>query len=214
MRHSLMLITGSVAIAAAFATVATANADTRGYPLNNFEKVDVSAGIEVILKQGAFDVKVETPNGQDFDKIEINVRGNTLHVGRKSNLINWGPGPHFTVTVSAPNFTGVEASSGSHVDGGGLKLNDMKVGVSSGAHVELAGACGNLSVETSSGAHFDGGDLKCESASVDASSGGHAEAFATRSADGDASSGGHVTFHGQPASLRKNTSSGGSVRSL
>lgn len=214
MRHSLKLLASAFAASAVFATLATANADTKGYPLNNFDKVDVSAGIEVVLKQGAFDVKVETPNKADFDKIEIDARGGTLHVGRKSNFINWGPGPRFTVTVSAPTYSAVEASSGSHVDGGGLNVHDMKVSVSSGAHVELAGACTTLKVNTSSGAHFDGGDLKCESASVDASSGGHAEAFATRSADGDASSGGHVTFHGQPASLTKNTSSGGSVRSL
>jgi hypothetical protein len=68
-----------------------------------------------------------------------------------------------------------------------------------------------LRVEIASGASFDGEGLKCETANVDASSGAHAEAFAARSADGNASSGANVTFHGNPAILEKDSSSGGSV---
>jgi Putative auto-transporter adhesin, head GIN domain len=194
------------------AIVIPAWADTKSYSLANFEEINVSAGIEVELVQGPYSVKVESPQN-DFDKIIVEVRGKTLRIGRKNN--NWfSRGPEYFVTVSAPAYTGIDASSGSHVDGDNLSLKGLNVDVSSGAHIELSGACSDLSVDISSGAHFDGENLKCESARVDASSGAHAEAYATRSASGDASSGANVTFRGKPATLEKETSSGGSVKSL
>ena len=78
----------------------------------------------------------------------------------------------------------------------------------------MSGDCKAVTIEVSSGSHFAGENLKCESASIDASSGAHAEAFATASAKGDASSGAHITFHGKPANVSKDSSSGGSVSSL
>lgn len=214
MRHSPLLLSAALAaVAAAAALALPANADTRSYNFSNFDRVDVSAGITVILKQGPFSISVDAPEG-NFDRLDIGLRGDTLHIGRKNTWLSWGSGPRYTVTVSAPAYTAFNVSSGSHVEGRSLALRDVKIDVSSGAHVELAGACAGLRVDISSGAHFDGEDLRCESARVDASSGAHAEAFATMSASGDASSGANVTFHGKPASFEKDTSSGGSVRSL
>jgi hypothetical protein len=211
MRQSLLLIPAAAIGLVTAALVLPAFADQKSYSLSNFSKVDVSAGIEVDLMQGAFSVKVDTPKN-NFDNIIVEVRGDTLRLSRKNT--GWfSHGPEFHVTVSAPTYTAVESSSGSHVDGSGLSLKSLKVNVSSGAHVELAGGCSDLRVSISSGAHFDGEDLKCETASVDASSGAHAEAYATRSADGDASSGANVTFHGKPVNFSKDSSSGGSVKS-
>jgi len=212
MRQSLLLIPAAAVGLVTAALVLPAFADTKSYNLSNFTKVDVSAGVDVDLVQGAFSVKVDTPRN-DFDKIIVEVHGDTLRISRKNT--GWfSHGPEYHVTVSAPNYTAIESSSGSRVDGSGLALKSLKVNVSSGAHVELTGGCSDLRVSISSGAHFDGEDLKCETASVDASSGAHAEAFATRSATGDASSGANVTFHGKPADFTKDTSSGGSVKSL
>lgn len=84
--------------------------------------------------------------------------------------------------------------------------------VSSGASMELGGACNALNLEISSGANFDGEDLRCATAMVEASSGASVDAFASQLADGEASSGASVTFHGQPKQVREDTSSGGSVR--
>jgi len=216
MRQFLLLIPAAGIALATAAVVLPAWADTKSYSLSNFDRVDVSAGIEVVLQQGPYAVSVDERSGK-FDRIVVEVRGNTLHVGRKNqgwSLFDWGGGPRYTVTVNAPAYTGFNISSGSSVEGRNLSLRDVKVNVSSGAHLELAGACAALRVDISSGANFDGEDLKCQSARVDASSGAHAEAFATQSASGDASSGANVTFHGKPASFEKDTSSGGSVRSL
>jgi hypothetical protein len=215
MRSHLLLISTAAALALGGCIAAAQGAayvDSQRHAYTGFKKIDVSAGVEVVLTQGAFDVKAES-NNSDFSQLVVEVRGDTLHIGRKPMVFGWG-GPHYRVNVAAPAYSGVEVSSGASLDGSGLQLADLDVQVSSGAHVELAGSCTGLDVNISSGAHFDGEGLKCETARVDASSGAHADAFATRSANGDASSGAHVTFHGKPASLEKDTSSGGSVSAL
>lgn len=177
----------------------------------NFERVDVSAGVETVVSQGPFDVKAEVLEGDGFDRLIVEVVGDTLRIGRKPQMFNYD-GPRYRVTVSAPNYRGFEASSGSRLQGANLSLRDLNVDVSSGASMSLSGACTALDLDISSGASFDGEGLRCETARVDASSGANASAFATQLADGEASSGASVNFHGAPAQFREDTSSGGSVR--
>ena len=186
---------------------------SRDYLLSGFSKVDASAGVNVILSQGPYAVHAQSRHG-DLSNLVLEVRGDTLKVGREQQWLNWGRRPDYTVTVSAPDYQGIGASSGADVDGQGLSLRNLDVNVSSGADVDLAGSCTDLRVDVSSGADFDGSRLQCETASVGASSGGDADAYATRVARGDASSGGDITFHGRPASISKDTSSGGSVHAL
>jgi hypothetical protein len=156
-------------------------------------------------------VKAETTDGGDFKNLVVEVRGDTLHIGRNHSMFNWGGGPRYRVTVSAPSYSRFEVSSGASLDGSGLQLADLRVEVSSGARLELSGSCTTLNADLSSGAQFDGESLKCDAADVDASSGARADAFASNSANASASSGANVTFHGNPATLEKDTSSGGSV---
>lgn len=216
MRQALLIVIPSLAAMAASGCVVggasgALYSESERHNYTGFEKVDVSAGVETILSQGPFDVKAEARSGDDFKNLVVEVRGNTLHVGRRSSMWGWGNGEHYRVTVSAPKYTSLEASSGSSLDASGLQAADLRISVSSGAHMEVSGSCANVNIDVSSGAHFDGENLKCETADVDASSGAHADAFAVRSAEGNASSGAHVTFFGNPASVSKDTSSGGSV---
>jgi hypothetical protein len=213
MRQTLLIIPAAAVALATAALAQPAHADTKTYSLSNFDEVSASAGVTVILKQGPFNVKADESKG-DFDKLVLEVRGDKLVVSRKSNSGWFGHGPNYTVTVTAPTYSKITASSGSDVDGRDLQLKDLKVEVSSGADMELAGACNALSVDISSGADFDGEELKCQTASVDASSGSDADAWASASAKGQASSGADITFHGKPATFDKETSSGGSVKSL
>lgn len=209
----LPAVTFAAALLAACATL-PAHAETRTFDLDGFKDVAASAGVNVILKQGPYAISVSEPDGQ-FDKLVLEVRGSELRIGRKNNTFGWGSrGPRFTVTVTAPEYRAISASSGSDVDGENLRFADLSVDVSSGADVQLSGSCKALSVDVSSGSDFSGKDLRCETATVDASSGADADVFATASASGDASSGADITFHGKPATFTKDTSSGGSVKSL
>jgi hypothetical protein len=184
--------------------------DSQRHTYANFEQVDVSAGIEVVVGQGPFDVKAEATEG-GFDNLIVEVKGDTLHISRKAQILDYN-GPRYRVTVSAPTYRGFEASSGSSLNATNLTLTDVRARASSGASMSLSGACTTLTLDISSGASFDGEGLKCDAATVDASSGASARAFAAKSADGEASSGATVSFYGQPAQFREDTSSGGSVR--
>jgi len=178
----------------------------------NFARVDVSAGVETVVKQGPFDVKAEVLKGDGFDHLIVEVVGDTLRISRKPQMFGYD-GPRYRVTVSAPSYKEFDASSGSRLEGANLSLQAISAGVSSGASMSLSGACTALDLNVSSGASFEGESLRCETAKVDASSGAHASAYATQLADGDASSGASVNFHGKPVQFLKDTSSGGSVRS-
>lgn len=177
-----------------------------------FDKVDVSAGVEVVLSQGAFDVKAETTEGEGFDNLIVEVDGDTLRISRKqTTMFNFSGGPRYRVTVSAPAYSDFGASSGSSVSGKGLQLQDVSINVSSGASMSLDGTCTSLDLDMSSGASFSGEDLRCDAASVQASSGASAHAWASKRAKGDASSGASVSFSGNPAEFERDSSSGGSV---
>jgi hypothetical protein len=214
MRHLPWLVPAAAVALAGAAVIGPATAETRTFSLSNFERVNASAGTEVILRQGPFSVVAEERDGK-FDRLRMEVRGDTLHVGRKNNWFwfDFDP-PRYTVTITAPAYSGLDVSSGASVDGQNLSLQDLRVNLSSGASIDLSGTCAGLRLDISSGASFEGERLQCESARVDASSGASAEAFATRSAEADASSGASVTFHGKPAMFDKDTSSGGSARVL
>lgn len=190
-----------------------AEADERDFNLGGFREIQASAGVDVTLKQGAFAVNAENTRG-DLDNLLLEVRGDTLVIGRKTSNFGWltWSNDDFNVTVTAPEIIAIRASSGSDFEASNYNFRDLDVQSSSGADIDLAGVCTALTVDISSGADFNGEDLKCETVTVEASSGADADVFATRSASGDASSGADITVHGNPATIDKDTSSGGSVR--
>ncbi len=214
-RAFLILLPTLAAFSAAGCVVGNANgqpySESRRSSYTGFDEVDASAGVEVVVTQGAFNVKATSPNNANLDNLIVEVRDHTLHIGRKQKMMGWGDNARYRVDVSAPAYTGFEASSGSSITGSNLQLADVEIDVSSGASIELSGACKSLHGDASSGAQFEGKNLKCESASIEASSGASAEAFATAKASGDASSGASVRFAGNPARLDRDESSGGSV---
>jgi hypothetical protein len=204
------LALSAIAFGVAVGLTPQASAETRAFTLSSFDKINASAAVKVIVRQGAYAISVEEPDGR-FDNLRLEVRDGQLFVGRKGHAE--GRSPRYTVTVTMPSITAMDVSSAATMEAANLSLQAVAVDVSSGARATLSGSCTTLAVDVSSGARFDGDALRCETAAVDASSGGHAEAFASRTAVADASSGGHVTFHGQPAQITRDTSSGGSVSS-
>lgn len=210
MRQSTLLAVAGVGILAT-ATALTAFADEQNFSFSDFDSVEASAGVDVVLRQGDYSVRAEGSE-KALERLKVEKRGRTLHIGRRNTTFSWGTTGPVTVTVSAPNYAGLSASSGSDVSGSGLRLTDVSVSVSSGADMELAGSCEELTVSVSSGSDFDGEDLHCQNVTASASSGADANVWAARSLVGSASSGGDIDVYGEPESITKNTSSGGSVR--
>lgn len=229
-----MTLKRTLVLTAAAATLASvAAAETRTYDVPGFSRIDVSTGLTLVYEAGpGQSVVAETDNG-DFDKLSVAVEGDTLVLKRNGRNWTWGGNnrDRFTITVSAPAISGLEASSGSSATANGFAGNaieldansgaslrasgidgsEVSLDVSSGASLSAAGTCGTAQLEASSGASLNAETLRCQSVIADASSGASIEAYATTSVDGDASSGGSISVTGGATDVTVDKSSGGSV---
>lgn len=187
--------------------------DIQNRTLTGFDSIEASSGVNVELRQGPFAVKVEAPE-DDMDAVKTELSGSTLKIYRDgmNGWFNWTSGRRL-VTVTAPTYLSVRASSGADVDGINLTLDAVALDAGSGADIEFSGACKLVKAEADSGGDIEAEGFKCENGEAEASSGGDVDLFVTGTARGEASSGGDIHFHGNPASFTKEESSGGDVDS-
>jgi len=228
-----MIRTLTAAGLVALGLVGAASAETRTFDVGAFNNIDISAGLDLEFTAGeAQSISVENAKG-DFSDIEVIVRGDTLVLKRKKNM-NWGWNRkrlRYGITVSAPQVSGLEASSGSDVSGRNMSGSEIRIDVSSGADVTVAGVdggtvvietssgsdasvsgtCVTVRADSSSGSDLDARDLRCENGFADASSGSDISIHVTGSVDADASSGADVDVYGSPTDVQSDKSSGGSV---
>lgn len=196
-------------VTAAVAIVFLAEAHAEPRPLTGFERVSASAGTRVdIFVGGDFSVDV---SGRDADRIVTRVSGGTLVVEPVRGW-SWRGRREALVRVSMPRVAGLDVSSGAHIEANGVSGGNIELEASSGAHLNVAGACAAFRADASSGAGIDARALRCENGSVDVSSGARAHVFASARLDVDASSGGGVLAYGDAGIGDVDLSSGGTLR--
>lgn len=210
--YRALKLAASVLVGAAAALNAAIAQDERQFELDDFNRIDVSAGIILIAEAGpAQSITVKTDNG-DFTDFEIGVKNGALFVSRDYNRLRWhSKKSAYKVLVTAPSLRGIEASSGSHAKLTNIAAERFAIDLSSGAHASIQGDCEDCIIELSSGAMLDGKKLDCETARIDVSSGGHGKIYASGAVIADASSGGHVTVYGEPERVSVDKSSGGRI---
>jgi hypothetical protein len=93
----------------------------------------------------------------------------------------------------------------------GVAGGDFRGDVSSGARIEIEGACAELDASASSGGSIRADRLQAQRGRLEASSGGSIEATVTQRLRANASSGGNIGIDGSPAERDTNSSSGGNV---
>jgi hypothetical protein len=186
--------------------------ESRTYPLKDFDRVSVKAGIELILKQGPFAVEAKSRNG-DLSKLVVDVRGSELLVSRETTIgIGMGISPQYTVTATAPSWTAIEGLAGVRIIGEDLTVDALTVEVAAGASVELSGTCREIDVEASAGASVDAEDLKCAVATADAAAGARVDLFASERAKGKAAAGASIEFSGNPPAFEQDADISSSVK--
>ena len=206
------------------------NVVTETRDIKNFDAIDVSAGIDVYVKQEPSEsVKVETDaNIQEYIITEVKDGVLYIHPASNTSLNTTG---EIKVYVSAKNFKRFEASSAADIIGESKILSDSEIfikasssadvqldikspklssDISSGASVNLTGETKDFSVEASSGSSAKCFELMSENTKVQVSSGANADVFASVNISGKASSGGSIDYKGNAASIVE-TSSGGTV---
>ena len=208
------------------------NAEIRNVP--SFHAVEVSNGIELILKQGNSEgvavsasstdiirrMKTEVVNG----KLKIYVETEGLHF--------WSGKKNMKAYVSFKNIDELNANSGADAKtDGNINASDLKISLSSGADFDgnvtasklwidqssgsdmtIKGKVQNLEITTSSGADFNGYDLVSETCKADASSGSDIEITVNKELQAEASSGGDINYKGSAVITNVSNSSGGKIK--
>jgi putative autotransporter adhesin-like protein len=197
---------------------------------NDFTKIKVSRGLDVYITKNSNVSLVVEADENLHDLIKTDVKNGTLIITSEKNI--WKARSK-KIHLSVENINEILVSSGAEVySENTLSSNDMKVTASSGSEANLSLQVNNLVCESSSGADikltgkaidFDvsassGSDilaynLKAENCTAKASSGSDIKVYVTGTFDGTATSGADIRYKGNPKVVRKNSNSGGSIKS-
>ena len=204
-------LASTMSIVAAALVALPAMADEQSFDLDGFTSVDSSAGVSVDITVGSgYSIRAEGSE-KALDRLRIEVKGDTLYVGRKRK-VNWGKTGSVDVTVTMPALESLDSSSGSSIDASGVEASDFSADASSGSRISVSGSCTDLNADVSSGARIDAKDLECKKVIADGSSGGSISASADTRLIADASSGASIRVYGSPTDVDIDKSSGGSVK--
>ena len=204
-------LASTMSIVAAALVALPAMADEQSFDLDGFTSVDSSAGVSVDITVGSgYSIRAEGSE-KALDRLRIEVKGDTLYVGRKRK-VNWGKTGSVDVTVTMPALESLDSSSGSSIDASGVEASDFSADASSGSRISVSGSCTDLNADVFSGARIDAKDLECKKVIADGSSGGSISASADTRLIADASSGASIRVYGSPTDVDIDKSSGGSVK--
>jgi hypothetical protein len=147
----------------------------RNYDVAGFDSVSARAGVNVVVRQGPFDVRAEGPSHK-VDKLLIERQGSSLVISREPTVdvgwFNWSDSD--VVTVVAPDYALIEASGGADVDIDPLQLDALDIEAGGGADVNADGLrLDALRIKASGGADVNAYRLAITS--LDATSSGGAD---------------------------------------
>jgi len=201
--------------------------DREARDLEGFDSIAVGGGVDVYLRQGdGFRVEV------DSARIDTDVRGGTLVVGRRASLFGWFSfGDSGAVYVTLPTLVSVTASGGSDVESEGrisgseleirasggsdvaleVAVERLSVQTSGGSDVRLSGSALSASFESSGGSDLDARDLRASAANLRSSGGSDMSVTVVESLVARASGGSDISYAGTPASVDVESSGGADV---
>lgn len=196
--------------------------------VDNFNKLEVSRGMNVYINQGA-ETKVVLIADQNLHKhIDIWVDDEELNVTTTKMLRN---AKMLKVQITVQDLEQIKTKSGSNVFADStLKLGDLKlkatagsnirltieaasaeIAANAGSNIFLGGHANSVSVKTSSGANIKAGELTTENAEIRASSGANIWMRVNKTLKARVSSGANFFYTGEPSGIEIEKSSGGNV---
>ncbi len=201
--------------------------DQRDVP--DFDRIDVSSGIELILSQGSSHKVVVRADKDLQDDIQTVVRGGVLKIYCERSF--WRANRNITVTVTFENIDHLKASAGANVKADEtlnfdhltmgassgsninitLKAESIELSSSSGANTNVDGKTNDLDIQASSGCNIKLQDLEADDVSISSSSGSNIHVIARRSIEVHSSSGSNIYVTGNPERQHISTNSGADV---
>ena len=195
---------------------------------SDFEIINVQQGINLFITHGK-PTKMSVEADENVLALLITeVKNNELNIYFEKNVIQ---AKARNVYLTTETISKIKASSGASVksentlQSGTLELDsssgstitirsnadEIKSGSSSGSTIKLYGKCNTFTANSSSGSSINALELKTVNAKTEASSGANIDVNVTGKLTANASSGGSIDYEGNPETLDKETSSGGSV---
>lgn len=195
---------------------------------SDFDAIKVQQGISLHLTQGNSTTLNVEADENILDLLITEVKNNELKVYFEKNVYR---AKARNVYLTTKNISEIRTSSGASVksentlqvdvlnlnssSGSSIKIyvngTEISSEASSGASIDINGKTTSFSANASSGSSIDADKLETVDAYVKASSGASIDVNVTGKLTAKASSGGDIDFEGNPTSVNKDTSSGGSV---
>jgi hypothetical protein len=204
MKHFLIVSILVVLVAGCAGLVTTGDTITgsgqlvsRSFDLAGFSRIDANDAAQVEVTRGeAFRVDVEV-NDNLASRLDVAVRGNTLHVGLQNGSYN-----HVTLRaqVTMPELSGVALNGGSTLRGE-LASEDLALNLNGGTRATLTGTAGRVTIDINGGSQALLGDLTAGEVEVNANGGSHVEIKTNGAVRGTANGGSTVTVGGSPSSV-------------
>ncbi len=193
----------------------SATGNSAEFALEGFDEVSLRGPDDVEVTIGnEFSVRAEG-DPLALEQLEIDVRGDTLRVGRKNSAIPGGTG-RATVYVAMPDIAGasiggsgdmtidaVEAESfAASVRGSGnlaiasLRVSRVEFDIAGSGSIEAAGSASAVSTDIAGSGNIGIGDLRAETLDASIAGSGDVEAHATETAEASIMGSGNVTVRG------------------
>jgi hypothetical protein len=206
------------------------NVATEERGVSGFDKVAVSAGMNLYLEQGDKEyLKIEAEDNI-LQNISTEVNGGKLTIKFKNLIGSVSATEPINVYLTVIDLKELYASSGVVIDSKEINTDSLKINISSGAEGEMAIKAGSIDVSLSSGStlklsgtvesqkvnlssgvDYRASDLVSRNAKINVSSGARAKVSVSDNLDVNISSGASVEYSGTPA-IVSNISSGGSLK--
>lgn len=214
-------------------TIGSGNAISEERKVDGFNKISVSAGINLFIKQdGSETLKIEAEDNV-MPIIITEVKNGRLEIRYKQFLsFGFSATKPVNVYVSVKKLDEINASSGARVKAEEIKTDNFKVNLSSGALgeiivlvtqidadassgsiIKISGKTDKQNINLSSSGNYDAENLTSKTAYVNVSSGSSAKINASDKLDVNISSGGIVQYIGTPK-VSSNISSGGILKNI
>ena len=194
----------------------------------DFNKIEVSRGMNVYISQGEFTKVVVKADENLLDGIETRSDGDVLIIRATKNIRS---ATSKKVFITTPNLEKIEASSGSNVYSESvLAFKNLKISgssgsnvtleinseftdlsASSGSNIKLRGITNSFKGKASSGSNIKSEELTSKNCDARASSGANIWITAKNNFSGDVSSGANIFLYGNPGNTNIEKSSGGNI---
>ncbi len=191
------------------------------YPVSGFDSVDFSGFGTLEVEQGDEYGLELTGSTRELERVEVEVRGDTLHIRQKSRWTLWfwdAGGQRIDVRLTVPELRELVVSGAGEVDVEGLEgdefrfelsgagefsardidVRELSVTLSGASSAQLNGSADSQSVVISGAGDYDGRDLESDEVRVDISGASSATVWAKETLDITTSGAASVDYYGSP----------------